>query len=543
MASGTGLNGDRWGEQRPESAATLASLCSELGHELLEVVVAPAGLDVAIADVGLHDPLDPPGTGLVAGELALAVGARADDDATLALMSLAGSAGAGGVVVKRRDDDITRLVAAAHDAGVALLATGPDVPWGDLYRLLHAWLAVDRAGDLPSFPPSATGDLFALADATAAATGGPVTIEDLQGRVLAFSQDGQDVDQPRKDTVLGRRVPERWMREVRRQRVIERLLRSDDVIPVEVEDVEPRRVIAVRAGATVVGAIWLVGRGGSLSNRADEALREAAQIAALHLMRRRVFDDLERRVRRGTLRMLLRGEAPPRPLLDRLDLPVDGDLLTVAIDAGGDTSTDERLVDLVLEHLHAYRWQAAATALDGRVYVLVAPERDEQTATLQRMMEDCLVRLRQTLNVRLRAAIGAPAATAEQVADARHSSDRCLDLGPEQADLVTLEDVHGRVVVAQVGTFLADLGIALSGELKCLIDHDQDHGTEYVATLRAFLDGLGDPARAAPLLHVHVNTVRYRMRRIVEMTGLDLLDPDTRLAVELELRTLPQPGS
>ena len=527
----------------PQSAVTLASLCSELGPELLEIVVAPTGLDATIVDVGLHDPLDPPGTGLVTGELALAVGARADDDATLALLSAAGSAGAGGVVLKRRDGDITRLVAAAHDAGVALLATGPDVPWGHLYRLVHAWLAVDSGDDLPSLPSSATGDLFALADATAAATGGPVTIEDLQGRVLAFSKDGQDVDQPRKDTVLGRRVPERWMREVRRERVIERLLRSDEVIVVDVEDVEPRRVIAVRAGATVVGAIWLVGHNESLSSRADEALREAAQIAALHLMRRRVFDDLDRRVRRGTLRMLLRGEAPPRPLLDRLDLPVDGELVTVAIDAGGDASTDERLVDLVLEHLHAYRWQAAAAAVDGRVYVLVVPQRTAQTETLQRMMEDCLVRARQTLNVRLRAGIGAPAQSAQQVTEARHSADSCLDLGPEHADLVTFQDVHGQVVLAQVSAFLTERRTAVSDELRDLIDHDRGHRTDYVATLRAYLDSLGDPARAAPLLHVHVNTVRYRIRRIVEMTGLDLLDADTRLALELELRTLPQPDA
>jgi DNA-binding PucR family transcriptional regulator len=35
---------------------------------------------------------------------------------------------------------------------------------------------------------------------------------------------------------------------------------------------------------------------------------------------------------------------------------------------------------------------------------------------------------------------------------------------------------------------------------------------------------------------VHPNTFRYRLHRIMELAGLDLEDPDERLAVELRLR-------
>jgi DNA-binding PucR family transcriptional regulator len=98
------------------------------------------------------------------------------------------------------------------------------------------------------------------------------------------------------------------------------------------------------------------------------------------------------------------------------------------------------------------------------------------------------------------------------------------------------EEVHGRALLADVEAFVAGWSATVSPQLRALSDHDRHHGTEYVLTLRAVLDALGNAAQAARALHVHVNTVRYRMRRVSELTGIDLGDGDARLALELELR-------
>ena len=58
--------------------------------------------------------------------------------------------------------------------------------------------------------------------------------------------------------------------------------------------------------------------------------------------------------------------------------------------------------------------------------------------------------------------------------------------------------------------------------LSPLLDYDADHGTELVRTLRVFLDCSGSWTRAAGAMFVHVNSLRYRMRRVEELTGLDL---------------------
>ena len=58
---------------------------------------------------------------------------------------------------------------------------------------------------------------------------------------------------------------------------------------------------------------------------------------------------------------------------------------------------------------------------------------------------------------------------------------------------------------------------------------------EHLATLRAILDHPG-LAEAAAALGVHRNTVAYRLRRIEELTGWSLADPDLRFPLALALR-------
>jgi purine catabolism regulator len=59
---------------------------------------------------------------------------------------------------------------------------------------------------------------------------------------------------------------------------------------------------------------------------------------------------------------------------------------------------------------------------------------------------------------------------------------------------------------------------------------------EFVTTLEAFFEEHGNLTRTAKRLHIHRNTLLYRMDRIKEISGLDLDNPETRLAVHLALR-------
>ena len=65
--------------------------------------------------------------------------------------------------------------------------------------------------------------------------------------------------------------------------------------------------------------------------------------------------------------------------------------------------------------------------------------------------------------------------------------------------------------------------------------HDRDHATDYLPTLRAWLEAQGDPTEAGNRLGVHENTVRYRLRKMAEITNLPLDDAKKRLAMMIEL--------
>ncbi|MFB9493048.1 helix-turn-helix domain-containing protein, partial [Nonomuraea dietziae] len=79
-----------------------------------------------------------------------------------------------------------------------------------------------------------------------------------------------------------------------------------------------------------------------------------------------------------------------------------------------------------------------------------------------------------------------------------------------------------------------------TGPFQRLLRYDAEHGTELAATLRAYLDSFGDVNAAAAAVHVHSNTFRYRLRRLTEISGLDLADPEARLAAMLMMRIFGQ---
>jgi DNA-binding PucR family transcriptional regulator len=109
----------------------------------------------------------------------------------------------------------------------------------------------------------------------------------------------------------------------------------------------------------------------------------------------------------------------------------------------------------------------------------------------------------------------------------------------------TPEDVHARILLTEVQRVLEDRPELRTGPVHQLAALDAEHGTAYVPTLAAFLAHLGQVRPAAAQVRVHPNTFRYRLRRIVELTGLSLDDPDERLASTLQLRFLlgSRPGA
>lgn len=72
--------------------------------------------------------------------------------------------------------------------------------------------------------------------------------------------------------------------------------------------------------------------------------------------------------------------------------------------------------------------------------------------------------------------------------------------------------------------------------LDPLRDYDRRHRAELIPTLEAFLDCDGSWTRCASRLHLHVNTLRYRVGRIEQLTSRDLSRLEDKLDFFLALR-------
>lgn len=96
--------------------------------------------------------------------------------------------------------------------------------------------------------------------------------------------------------------------------------------------------------------------------------------------------------------------------------------------------------------------------------------------------------------------------------------------------------VAAELVVAEAQAAVADLLRDLpEGPLRRLQAHDARVGGDLVASVTAWCRAGFDVPCAAAALHVHVNTLRYRLKRATEVSGLDVTRPRQLLALQLLL--------
>jgi hypothetical protein len=544
----------------------LRQVLDDLGATLLELLAGDADRKDDIGGVAIHDPLDEP----VLPEHALVLGVGLRDPEEIArLLVLLGRSEAVALVVRSPLTPSPELVAAAQESGVCLLALTPGASWAQLAALLRALLAEGDVGDaepetLGGMP---SGDLFALANAVASLLDAPVTIEDRSSRVLAFSGRQEEADQSRVETILGRQVPERYTTLLTERGVFRDLYRSDQPVYVEppgdpLSDFSvPRVAVAVRAGDVVLGSIWAAVHA-PLSPERTQALRDAARLVALHMLRIRAGADVERRLRADLLSTALEGGIGSREALGRLglaDQPVVALALGVLEPAGPrSVSADaalagerQRLADSLAMHLSAVHPRCAAALIGDVAYGLIpvttlsSDGSSDGAARAVRIATDFLDRIGERVPAVI--GIGTVAVDAAGVADARAGADRALRVLRSSTGgrrrVARLADVHVEALVLELRDLVAARGDKPTGAAARLAAYDVAHNTNLLETLRAWLDAFGDVIAASAAMYVHPNTFRYRLRRLAEVGGIDLTDPEARFSAMLQLRVFTPPST
>lgn len=117
-------------------------------------------------------------------------------------------------------------------------------------------------------------------------------------------------------------------------------------------------------------------------------------------------------------------------------------------------------------------------------------------------------------------------ADVSMIPEARWQAERALRVGsvlePDTC-VHRYDDLVADVVLDEV-TSRVPLRCAEPPALTALRTHDEENGTEYLATLRCYLLNKRDRKKTADYLHIHRNTLAYRLERIEEIAGQEGCD-------------------
>ncbi|MEV4230491.1 helix-turn-helix domain-containing protein [Streptomyces bobili] len=543
---------------------TLERLLSVMGAGALELCVAPGGLAAVVEGVTVLDPLEP---GRSRGQLLLAVGVDPQSAAALDVVREAAREGAAAVVFGQgrsgRPPDALRT--AAEAAGTALLFRTAWLGWTELVGALRAGLVLAGVPADPAASAIPLGDLNGLADAVAVLVGGAVTIEDLESRVLAYSSTKEDVDELRRLTILGRRVPQWRVAAMREAGFFRTLWGSGDVIHRPAHGDNPERlVVAVRAGGEVLGSIWVAAAGSDLPPHASDTLRSAARVAAGHLLHHRSHRT-DARLTEDAARALLDGRGSAAVLTERTGIPAHGHCAVLAVRPGVSRNEDSRKGDfgagatagklcaLLAVCCGAYDVTPVVLPVDRGALILLGglhkdPRRAEEQVS---QLGTSLVRqVADTFGPEARIGLGTVVDALTGLPASRRSADLALRalLSPgEQRAVASASEVAETIALNQMLDTLTGAaqatgsgpGTALDTPVARLVAYDAGHGGgTMVETLRAYLDHFGHVPDTARALGVHANSLRHRISRLTEVSGLDLRSPDARLLAQLQLRLL-----
>ncbi|MDA3628510.1 helix-turn-helix domain-containing protein [Saccharopolyspora sp. WRP15-2] len=525
----------------------LRQLLIAVGEPLVDVLAAPRGFDVEVRDVVIVDPEEESGSGR-SGDFVLVIGARGR--AAVRLVRAAAREGAVAVAVKvGPDSDVRVLRDTAIDCGIALLGVRPEVRWERLESFARS--AIDNARlTTDADVGEALGDLFSLAQTVAAMTDGIVSIEDTASRVLAYSRSDDEVDELRRLSILGRQGPEPYLAMLRDWGVYQRLRAGEEVVRIDERPdlgIRRRMAVGIHAGAQPLGSIWVQESTRPLSERSERALLGAARVAALQLVRQRTEATAGPRFRENLLAGLLDGRIDAQSVADNIGADATKPAVVVVFTLRPSEPTADRselelqraeMTSLISVHASAYRRSALVTTIGSRVYVLL-PDLAERSAGSSALSLTREIVAAAHLHVRARVQVGVGSAvrTLDEVAESRNEADRILDAMTHDlhAEVATISDVRAQVVISELLTVLQGNERFRDARLTALHEHDAEHGTGLARSLLAYLEAFGDVRAASDRLHVHPNTLRYRVRRAGEITGIDLANPSERLNAHLQL--------
>ncbi|MEU8723428.1 PucR family transcriptional regulator [Streptomyces antimycoticus] len=337
-------------------------------------------------------------------------------------------------------------------------------------------------------------------------------------------------------------------------------------------------------GRRTTRGVLAVGTGAPLGTAERYAVHSAVALLTLTTERSRALREAEQRLGAAVLRMLLAGEPdharavagrlygglldapfrmlvaevpsgaaqPPHAATPGVDEappePFAEAATTATGTAAGETEAADPLATLTdtMEAAAARIGESVLVVPDGERLIVLAPDGGAAVAACAEHARAVESRRGTKARPRDRTAAAAPhgdelviglSAPSGPIAAAAayRQAEQALSVARRRGRMLV---EHEQVAAGSVLPLLADDAVRAfaDGMLRALHEHDATGRGDLVASLRAWLSRHGQWDAAAADLGVHRHTLRYRMRRVEEILGRSLDDPDVRMELWLALK-------
>jgi PucR family transcriptional regulator, purine catabolism regulatory protein len=303
--------------------------------------------------------------------------------------------------------------------------------------------------------------------------------------------------------------------------------------------------VPIRDG--IGGFISLIAPDAELDQLSRMAVARAASACAIELDRERAVlqarDELEGEFLESLLAGTYSSESAVRHRAERLGFDLSGETVVMVArpDGGSDQSPRVRGDQLVAgaQGWIRRRSTAALATLRQRAVAAVVPLVEGQPVVdLRRLAADLRLECAGAVGGEVSVGLGRQKPGIAGVRASYREAEQALLMGTRLfggARVVAFADLGlYRLLYAMNGQ--AELREFFDDQVQALVEYDQRTGAGLMATLDAFFRCHGSPTEIAQLLHLHRNTVLYRLRRIEDIAQLRLDDPETRLNLHLCLK-------
>jgi DNA-binding PucR family transcriptional regulator len=390
--------------------------------------------------------------------------------------------------------------------------------------------------------------LEALADTISEVLQCPVTIEDANHRLIAYSSHNPQTDPARIATIVGRRVPEKVINALWQNGVIQKLMESDEPIRISAINeigLGDRLAIAIRKNNNVIGYIWVVEIEKKLHDFAFHQLINAAQAAKTKLLQLQVNERKEERGQEDFFWQLLSGHLKSDTVIkekaERLGVMLPASFHVAVLEF--ESEINEKLhqqIQYMITTTQSIRI-IFHIIYNNQLILLSAP----QSQHVSNHSTEHLLNLIKQMKKRFGSApaTGGGGLTYENYSLVEKSYREALTV--LQIKKQFPKETGNVFYYSELGYFRF-LPLILEEKrrhhfenecLQKLKRYDLDHNSDLVHTLEIYLCNDSNVNKAAEVLHVHANTLNYRLKRISEIGVIDLNDMNQKVTFYLELKT------